>query len=74
MHGVGTYGNSGPDKVWDKDFWSRSNQENFKLGYVWKRHLSKGTASVACRRWKEKIHFCVLNKLHNILLTLEDSK
>lgn len=25
---------------------------------------SKGTASVACWKWQEKVHFCVLNKLH----------
>lgn len=73
-HGVGTHGNSGPDKVWDKDFCSRSNQESFRLGCGQKRHLSKGTASVAFRRWQEKVHFWALNKLHNILLTLEDSK
>lgn len=74
MQRVGTHGNSGPDQVWDKDFWSRSNQESSRLGCGQKRHLSKGTASVAFRRWQEKFQFRVLNKLHNIPLTLEDSK
>lgn len=74
MHRVGIHGNSGPNKVWDKDFWSRSNQESFRLGCGQKRHLSKGPVSVAFRNWQEKFHFFVLNKLHSILLTLEDSK
>lgn len=50
MHGVGTHGSSGPDKVWDKDFWSWSNQESCRLGCDQQRHLRKGAAFVAFRR------------------------
>lgn len=74
------YGTTGTtiDKEWSKDRLLKglgaTKREDFVSGLVQKRHPGKGTISATCWRWQEKVHFCVLNKLHKILLTLEDSK